>query len=71
MEMIFGGVALALSIIGSSVGLGMKIGGLSGKVSAMKETLDKFTEARNGGTQCQRHEDAIAELRRDVDGLGE
>ena len=67
MEIAIGCVGLGLTIVGSAVGVGWKIGVLATQVSGLKDQVGAFVAARNGGSQCQRHEDAIAELRRDVE----
>lgn len=49
-----------LSVVGGACVTG---GWLIAEVRSMKHMM-------NGGSKCQRHEDAIEELRRDVDELG-
>jgi hypothetical protein len=67
MDVIIGCIGLGVTIIGSAVGLGIKMGSVSTELRGLKEQVQLFISARNGGTQCQRHEDAIGELRRDMD----
>jgi len=66
---VFTGLALSGSVVAGAVVVGIRLGALATTVANLSEQVSQFVRARNGGTQCQRHEDAIDELRRDVANL--
>jgi len=65
------GLALAGSVVAGAVVIGVRLGTLATTVAHLSNQVSQFVQARNGGSQCQRHEDAIEELRRDVAELKE